>query len=81
LGTIIGDLDATKSTWAFAIPGKTGSEIDPVISALRTLWDGQSSRHGGVTPTRQEDAEQATAALHLAATLCQWFLSGAVRRP
>ncbi|CAG6397583.1 hypothetical protein SCOCK_580009 [Actinacidiphila cocklensis] len=52
-----------------------------VVEAMaRALWDGQTSRHGKQTPTRPETLEAARAGVHLAATLMQWFVSGAVTR-
>lgn len=47
---------------------------------MRALWQGQTSRHGGQTPTSPETLEAARAAVHLAATIVQWFTSGAVTR-
>ncbi|WP_226652833.1 hypothetical protein [Streptomyces hydrogenans] len=47
---------------------------------MRALWEGQTSRHGGQTPTPPETLEAARAGVHLAATLVQWFVSGAVVR-
>ncbi|SUP61782.1 Uncharacterised protein [Streptomyces griseus] len=47
---------------------------------MRTLWTGQTSRHGSQTGTVPETLEAARAGVHLAATLVQWFISGAVTR-
>ena len=49
-----------------------------IVAMISLLWDNQSSRHGGVLPTRDELPEEARAAVHLAAVLVQWFSSGAV---
>jgi len=54
--------------------------VEPLIACTALLWDGQSSRHGSSTPTRDETLEEATMAVHLAAALVHWFTSGAVRR-
>ncbi|MFI6986560.1 hypothetical protein ACIBSV_49580 [Embleya sp. NPDC050154] len=47
---------------------------------MQLLWDGQTSRHGKQTPTRPETLEEARAAVHAAAILVQWFVSGAFTR-
>jgi len=75
LGRMKGELKANPALWRFAIaPG----DIEPVISAMSTLIDGQTDRHGGGSvPITQEAAESA---LLLAATLVHWFAIGAVTR-
>lgn len=77
LGTLRGDLKANPAIWAFAIDA---AGIDTVLAMMSTLWEGQTSRHGGVKPTVAETPEASRAAVHLAATLVQWFVSGAVSR-
>jgi hypothetical protein len=47
---------------------------------MRALWEGQTSRHGAQTAAVPETLEAARASVHLAATLVQWFISGAVVR-
>jgi hypothetical protein len=75
LGRMNGELKANPALWSFAIaPG----DIQPVITAMATLIDGQTDRHGGGSiPITQEAAESAVL---LAATLVQWFAVGAVKR-
>jgi hypothetical protein len=53
------------------------ADIGPLVAMLRLLWQGQTDRHGGSTPTIPVTAE---AAVHLAVTLVQRFQSGAIRR-
>ncbi|GAA2997424.1 hypothetical protein GCM10020229_10450 [Kitasatospora albolonga] len=78
LGTMRGELRSTPELFTFAIPGSEG--IAMVAAMMSALWDGQTSRHGKQIPTVPETADAARAAVHLAATLVQWFTSGAVRR-
>lgn len=77
LGTVIGELRANPGKWKFEIDGKQPG-VETVLSMASLLWDGQTSRHGGVNPTRSETPEEARAAVHLAAALVQWFVSGAL---
>ena len=79
LGTLRGHLKSSLAPWRFVI-GSDSDTIETVLDMISMLWDGQTSRHGGVHQTREETPEEAEAALHLAATLVQWFISGAVRR-
>jgi hypothetical protein len=81
LGTMLGHLRTNRSRFSLVIPGPNGNgDVDPLIACMTLLWDGQSSRHGSSSPTRDETLEEATMAVHLAVTLVQWFTSGAVRR-
>lgn len=77
LGTMIRDISAKPSKWTFAIADGNVSGVDTVLHMMRMLWDGQTSRHGGVNPTRAETSDEARAALHLAAPLVQFGTSGA----
>ena len=77
LGTMIRDVAAKPSKWKFAIADGNVGGVDTVVHMMRMLWDGQTSRHGGVSPTRPETDEEARAAVHLAATLVQFGVSGA----
>jgi hypothetical protein len=82
LGTMLGELkgDARpKFTTALTTTG-SADPIAPVEALMRALWDGQTSRHGKQTTTVSETLEAARAGVHLAATLVQWFSSGAVAR-
>ncbi len=81
LGTMLGHLRTNRDRFSLVIPGPDGKgDVEPLIACMALLWDGQSSRHGSSSPTRDETLEEATMAVHLAATLVQWFASGAVRR-
>lgn len=79
LGTLLKDLEAQQAKWETVL-ATGGTDVDTIIGMMRTLWRGQTSRHGGVTPTVAETPEAAQAAVFLAATLVQWFISVAVER-
>jgi len=67
--------------FSLTIAGPDGrGDVGPLIECMRLLWEGQSSRHGSSTPTREETPAEATMAAHLAAMLVQWLTSGAVMR-
>lgn len=76
LGTIIRDVKAKPSKWEFAIADGNVSGVETVLKMTQVLWDGQTSRHGGVGTTRAETSEEARAAVHLAATLVQFAVGG-----
>jgi hypothetical protein len=81
LGTMRGELRANAVRWTLAIPGKDGTgSIQPLVAMLGLLWDGQEWRHGGQLPERDATPEEAETAVHLAATLVHWFVTGAVRK-
>lgn len=81
LGTMLGQFRNAPHVYRIAIPGPDGSgSITPLTAMMELLWTGQTSRHGGQTPTRPETFQEAQMAVHLAATLVQWFTSGAVTR-
>lgn len=77
LGTMIKDVAAKPSKWKFVIADGNVGGVDTLLHMMRMLWDGQTSRHGGLTPTRPETLEEARAAVHCAATLVQYGVSGA----
>lgn len=77
LGTLRGDLRTNAALWHFVIDA---DGVETVLAMMTTLWEGQTSRHGGVNPTVKETPEAARAAVHLAATLVQWFVSGALTK-
>ncbi|MGW0915827.1 hypothetical protein ACWD1Z_29345 [Streptomyces sp. NPDC002784] len=82
LGTMLGELKGAarpKFTTALTTAGNA-DPIAPVEALMRALWDGQTSRHGKQTTTVPETLAAARAGVHLAATLVQWFSSGAVAR-
>jgi hypothetical protein len=81
LGTMLRQLRDHPERFSLAIGGQEGSgDISPLIGMLRLLWEGQSSRHGSSSPTRDETLEEATMAVDLAVMLVRWFTTGAVRR-
>lgn len=81
LGTMLGQFRNAPHVYRIAIPGPDGTgSITPLTAMMELLWTGQTSRHGGQAPTRPETFEEAQVAVHLAATLVQWFTSGAVTR-
>lgn len=75
LGTMLRDIRAKPAKWAFVIESKTSSP-DVVVSMMSSLWDGQTSRHGGAA-SQPESPDAARAAVHLAASLVQFSVSGA----
>jgi hypothetical protein len=79
LGTALRILREEVASWELAILGldRKTRDIAPLLSVLELLWQGQSDRHAPVTPIHQDAA---TMAVHLAATLVQWFDSGSVRQ-
>lgn len=77
LGTMIKDVSAKPSKWRFAIDDPRASGVETVLNMMRTLWHGQTSRHGGLNVTRAETSDEAKAAMHLAAALVQFGVSGA----
>lgn len=78
LGTMIRDINAKPSKWKFAMNDSPNADgVQMVLAIMRQLWEGQTSRHGGVGPTRPETVEEAQAAVHLAAALVQFGVSGA----
>jgi hypothetical protein len=51
LGTVLRDLDNSKTQWQLAISGPDGTgNITPLLAMIRLLWQGQSDRHGGNGP-------------------------------
>ncbi|MFI6063456.1 hypothetical protein [Streptomyces sp. NPDC051286] len=81
LGTMLGEIGNARAKFRTAISTPAGGDpIAPVEAMMRTLWDGQTSRHGKQTGTVSETLEASRAGIHLAATLVQWFASGAVTR-
>ncbi|MEU3736582.1 hypothetical protein AB0E78_05870 [Streptomyces sp. NPDC032198] len=81
LGTMLGEIGNAQGKFVTTLSTPTGKDpIAPVEAMMRALWDGQTSRHGKQTVTVPETLESARSAVHLAATLVQWFASGAVTR-
>lgn len=81
LGTMIGQLRASPSVFRITLAGRSGGrDVAAVTAMMALLWEGQTSRHGGKDPTRPESVAEARMAVHLAVTLVEWFVSGAVSR-
>ncbi|MFJ9597990.1 hypothetical protein ACIRS3_35250 [Streptomyces virginiae] len=81
LGTMLGEIRNARHKFATALFVPAGGDpIAPAEAMMRALWEGQTSRHGAQSPTVPETLEAARAGVHLAATLVQWFVSGAVVR-
>ncbi|WP_228978593.1 hypothetical protein [Streptomyces sp. DH12] len=81
LGTMRGEIRGARNKFRSALHTPAGSDPVAAVEAMMSaLWGGQTSRHGGQAATVAETLDAARAAVHLAATLVQWFLSGAVMR-
>lgn len=81
MGTMLDQMRNNPGRYKLAIPGPHGhGDIAPAIAMMELLWNGQTSRHGAQSTERPETFEQAQMAVHLAVTLVNWFLSGAVQR-
>lgn len=80
LGTMIADIRNKPSKWTFAISPGGEVGVTEVLHMMSLLWDGQTSRHGGVGQTVTETPAAARAAVNLAATLVQWLSDGTVGR-
>jgi hypothetical protein len=81
LGTMIGQVRSNPHVYQFVIAGGANSDgVQTVLDLMRLLWEGQTSRHAGVNPTRHETQEEAQAAVHIAASLVQFGSSGAFSR-
>jgi hypothetical protein len=77
LGSMIKVLEKTRARWVVGIghePSSTGAET--VERMMRLLWTGQTSRHGGSPPTRDETVAEARAAVNLAVALLNFFADG-----
>ncbi|WP_149038366.1 hypothetical protein [Kitasatospora sp. MBT63] len=81
LGTMLGEFRQVRDKVSVPIVGPGGTEgIDAIERLMALLWTGQTSRHGNLKVTREETAQEALMAVHLAALLVQLFASGAVQR-
>jgi hypothetical protein len=81
LGIMRRDLEKNLNQFALVIEGPDGrGDAGPLLGCITLLWQGQTSRHGSMRPTRPETLEEAVMAVHLAVMLVQWFTSGAVRK-
>jgi hypothetical protein len=77
LGTMIRDVSAKPSKWKFAVADANGDGVATILRMMRILWDGQTSRHGGLVSTRSETIVEARAAVHIAVALVQFATSKA----
>ena len=78
LGTMIKDVAQAPQNFTFAIGNGANSDgVGMVLAMMRQLWEGQTSRHGGVNPTRKETIEEVHAAISISAALVQWGVTGA----
>ncbi|MFE2911378.1 hypothetical protein [Kitasatospora indigofera] len=81
LGTMLGEFRQVQAKLSVPIAGKSGTEGLAVVETMMDLlWTGQTSRHGNLQVTRDETVQEAVMAVHLAASLVQFFASEAVRR-
>lgn len=76
LGSMIADLKNKPEKWKFVIPDGTHSKgVETLLGLMQVLWQ-RNARHGG-PDHKPETLEEAQAAVHLAATLVQFGVSGA----
>lgn len=79
LGTVIKQM-LDQSDWRLPFREHKNSPSSAfIVDAARTLWHGHRDRHGSANYT-DVTHEEARAAVSLAATLVDWFTSGAVQR-
>lgn len=81
LGSMLGEMGKAPTRIHLGLAGPAG-DADPAvaIAMCRTLWQGQTSRHGSGRPTRHESQAEAEAGVQLAVILVSWFITGALRR-
>jgi len=82
LGTVIAHLRDAEHKWELALVDTTDApaSIEPLVSLLDQLWQGQRSRHGGGSNSRDQRPEEAEAAVHLAVLAVQWLNTGVLRK-
>jgi hypothetical protein len=81
LGSMLGVIRNSPQRFSTAIPAPgQENDIELVSAMMQRLWKGQTARHGSQNPTRFETRREAEMAVHLAATLVQWFAAGLVQR-
>jgi hypothetical protein len=82
LGHVYGQLRTQRHLYELAVTDKSGAaaSIQPVTELVGLLWSGHTDRHEGNVPAVPITQEAAEMAVHAAATLVQWFASGAIRR-
>lgn len=79
LGTVINQM-RDQGNWRLPLrEHEHAPSTELILNSARTLWHGHRDRHGSVDYSDVSHAE-ARAAVALAATLVEWFTSGAVAR-
>lgn len=79
LGTVINQM-RTQSDWGLPLrEHEHAPSPELLLTSTRTLWHGHRDRHGSADYS-DVTHDEARAAVTLAATLVDWFSSGAVRR-
>ena len=77
---MLGHMRSHPDDFCLMLPAP-GVSVTAATAMMTALWEGQTSRHAGQTPTRRTvPTEEARAAVHLAVVLVQWFSTGVVRR-
>jgi hypothetical protein len=81
LGKVAASLRQSGHRWRFVLCDRDGADsVEPLVGMLERLWTGQVSRHGGGKNSRDQTAEEAQAAVHLAATIVQLLGAGTLIR-
>jgi hypothetical protein len=81
LGRVIPALRDAPSKWRVVLtPSRGSNPVETVAHMCELLWKSQWDRHGVADESvpLNVSLEEAQTAVHLAATLVQWFTSGAV---
>ncbi|MDQ1438359.1 MAG: hypothetical protein QOK43_1988 [Acidimicrobiaceae bacterium] len=79
LGRVVKDLQAKPSKWHVGLRHPNSDHAVVVVAEMcDLLWKGQADRHGSSAGPPAVSLAEAEAAVHLAATLVQWFRSGVV---
>ncbi|MFL5799803.1 MAG: hypothetical protein ACJ77A_17985 [Actinomycetota bacterium] len=82
LGQLIAAVRDAPTKWTVNLKPSQGDPTTDLLGMMQLLWRAEYDRHGtasGEVPL-QVGAEEAEAAVHLAATLVHWFHSGTVVR-
>jgi hypothetical protein len=79
LGKVLRHFKDAPDKWVLAIEGDDGN-IAALTAMIEMLWRGHVGRHSGGPNSRPQRQDEAEMAVHLAATLVQWFTSGTVQR-
>ena len=83
LGKVLGEIRAHPQKCTVTTPASSTAMPDSqlIIAMMDALWTGQAGRHGdpNLSIPAVQTCEEARIAVHLAVTLVQWFMTGAVR--